>query len=133
MATATVVNDDEAKPEAGSAHEARPSPREFALNVNKMDWEEAKDYPPGTRVKVLRHGTGREGWTILLDLPPGWHMDSHAHTTTEQHFVLEGSYEIDGRIFPAGSYQLISKGIQHGPLSSPTGAVILVMWDAIGT
>ena len=99
----------------------------------EMEWQEADQYPPGAKVKVLRQGDeSGAGWTILLKLPPHWHMNPHTHTTTEEHYVLEGEYENEGCRFPAGSYQLIPKGTHHGALTTETGAIILITWDLVG-
>jgi len=92
------------------------------------NWEEAKGYPKGTKIKILRDEDNRK--TILLKLPKGFKMGSHSHITTEQHFVLEGAYSSDGEDYPTGSYQIFSSGDEHGPFMSEKGALILVIWDA---
>jgi hypothetical protein len=56
-------------------------------------------------------------------------MEGHSHTTLEQHFVLEGMYESEGKTYKAGTYRLIPRHKTHGPFKSSTGAVILVIWD----
>lgn len=103
------------------------------LRTNQMAWQQARDYPEGAEVKVLREGKASQGRTVLLKLPPGWQMYAHSHRTLEQHYVLEGEYESEGRVFGPGSYQRITKGTDHGPFSTESGAVILVVWDPIGT
>ena len=103
------------------------------LRANEMEWQQASNYPEGAQMKVLREGDGLHGRTILLKLPPGWRMSAHSHTAVEQHYVLEGEYESQRRVFGPGSYQLITKETDHGPFSSESGAVILVVWDPIGS
>jgi anti-sigma factor ChrR (cupin superfamily) len=100
----------------------------ISLNTNDMEWQQAKNYPEGTMSKILRDDGERK--TILLKVPPGFKMDSHSHTVVEQHFILEGEYEIGGKIHKVGSYQLIPQEYTHGPFYSENGAVILVIWDA---
>jgi len=56
-------------------------------------------------------------------------MEGHSHTTVEQHFVLEGEYESEGKVYKAGTYRLIPEHETHGPFKSSKGAVILVIWD----
>jgi len=92
-------------------------------------WENADDYFEGTLRKVLRQEGGRR--TVLLKLPAGFSMSPHSHITAEQHFVLEGEYSSNGKLFPAGSYQIFSPGDEHGPFESKNGALILVVWDSI--
>jgi len=98
------------------------------LNVyDELGWKEAKGYPKGTRIKTLRDEGNAK--TIWLKLPKGFYMDSHSHVTTEQHFVIEGEYKSDGKIYQSGTYQLIPAGVDHGPFESKNGAIVLVVWD----
>jgi anti-sigma factor ChrR (cupin superfamily) len=96
---------------------------------DKLGWKQAKGYQKGTRIKTLRDEGNAK--TILLKLPKGFYMDSHSHVTTEQHFVIEGEYESDGKIYKAGAYQSIPAGSDHGPFESKNGAVMLVVWDSL--
>ncbi|MBN2631951.1 MAG: cupin domain-containing protein [Bacteroidales bacterium] len=95
----------------------------------EKEWEEAIDYPEGTKMKTLRDNA--EGRTILLKLAAGFKLGSHSHVVAEQHLVLKGSYTSDGRTFPAGSFQIYSPHEEHGPFESEEGALILVIWDAL--
>ena len=107
--------------------------KEVMYNTSEMAWQEAKGYPPGAKIKVLREEGPSQGRTVLLRLPPNWEMEAHSHTTVEQHYILEGEYEIQGKAFVAGSYQLIPRKTDHGPFATKSGAVILVIWDSVGT
>jgi quercetin dioxygenase-like cupin family protein len=100
---------------------------ERSVNYKEMNWEEAVGYPDGTRIKLLRKENGPN--TVLLQLPQGFQMDAHCHTTTEQHFVLEGEYRSGEKTYRTGSYRIIPAGANHGPFQSEKGAVVLVIWD----
>ena len=93
------------------------------------NWEDAIGYHDGTLRTVLRDDAN--GKTILLKLPPGFYMAPHSHLTTEEHFILDGSYEINGETFGKGSYQIFEPHSEHGPFYSKDGALVLVMWDAL--
>ena len=98
------------------------------MNVfNNTGWENASNYPKGTLKKVLRNENG--AITMLIKFPENFKMEPHSHITTEQHFVLEGSYSSKGKKYSAGSYQLIQEHENHGPFESKEGALILVIWD----
>ncbi len=100
------------------------------LNLyDDMHWENADEYFKGTLKKVLRNDEGAK--TILLKLPAGFYMAPHSHITTEQHFVLDGEYESNGKKISKGSYQIFSEGDEHGPFKSEKGALILVIWDPV--
>ena len=94
-----------------------------------LNWEDANEYFNGTKRKVLRDENGCR--TVLLKLPKNFYMAPHSHIITEQHFVLKGEYTSKGKNFPVGSYQIFSKGDDHGPFESKNGALILVIWDPI--
>jgi anti-sigma factor ChrR (cupin superfamily) len=103
---------------------------EILLNTNELEWEESDTYPHGTMVKVLRdEGEVR---SLLLKLSPGFHMDPHAHTTSEQHFILEGGYETGSWKFGPGAYHYLPARMNHGPYTSKNGAVVLVIWEKQG-
>lgn len=101
--------------------------KEIAINCDKMEWENASGYPSGTKIKVLCDD--KSGRTILLKLPKGFTMEAHCHVKTEQHFVLEGQYKSGEQLFGSQTYQLIPKGVTHGPFTSEKGATVLVIWN----
>ncbi len=92
-----------------------------------MEWEEAKGYPTGTKIKVFRGNDEPE--TFLLKIQNDFQLGAHSHTATEQHIVLEGEYISNDKTFRKGSYRLIPAGITHGPFTSEHGAIILVIRD----
>jgi quercetin dioxygenase-like cupin family protein len=102
---------------------------EITINYEKMKWADAPGYPEGSKIKILREGGPGEGKTFLHKIKKGFKMEGHSHTTVEQHFVLEGEYESEGKVYKAGTYRLIPKHETHGPFKSSKGAVILVIWD----
>ena len=101
--------------------------QEIFVDCNQMQWQQAENYPTGTMIKILRDYEDKK--TILLKLLPGFIMDEHSHTVVEQHYVLDGEYEIEGRSYDQGSYQLIPPGCSHCPFYSKEGAIVLVIWD----
>lgn len=103
--------------------------KEESINYEKMKWADAPGYPEGSKIKILREGGPGEGKTFLRKIKKGFKMEGHSHTTVEQHIVLKGEYESEGKVFKAGTYRLIPKHETHGPFKSSQGAVILVIWD----
>lgn len=100
------------------------------LNLyDDLNWENADEYFKGTFKKILRDDKGAK--TILLKLPAGFYMAPHSHITVEQHFVLEGEYESNGKKISKGSFQIFAEGDEHGPFKSKNGALVLVIWDPI--
>ncbi len=101
------------------------------VNVNDLEWSGAAEYPTGTEEKVLSIGGNIAPRAIMLKLPPGWRMDSHSHRFTELHYVLEGQVESQGQKYAAGTFRVIPKEVEHGPYSSETGAIVLVIWCSL--
>ncbi len=100
---------------------------DMIVKANDLEWQDAGEtYMRGTLIKVLRDDVG--GRTILLKIPAGFRQESHSHLRTEQHYVIRGAYEMGDILCPEGTYQLIHKDSTHGPITSATGAEILVIW-----
>jgi quercetin dioxygenase-like cupin family protein len=101
-----------------------------AVNVkaDDIEWQPAAGYPSGAEEKVLSAGGPSAPRTILLKMPPGWSMGIHSHRFTESHYVLQGEYESQGEVCPAGTYRVIPKEIKHGPFSTEKGATVLITW-----
>lgn len=102
---------------------------EVAINESDLPWERAVSYQEGTRWKVLRRSSEEEPKAALLKLPPAFEMDAHAHVYNEQHYVLQGQYESQGKRFRTGSYRMIPRHMNHGPFRSAHGALVLVVWE----
>jgi len=102
---------------------------ETTIKYEKMKWTDTPGYPEGSKIKILREGGPGEGKTFLRKIKRGFKMEGHSHTTVEQHIVLKGEYESEGKVFKAGTYRLIPKHETHGPFKSSQGAVVLVIWD----
>jgi hypothetical protein len=113
--------------ERGGPIENGGNVEEVLLNTNEMEWQEMDGYPSGTMVKVLKEDG--ETRTLLMKIPPGFHLDPHCHITCEQHFILEGGYETSGWKFGPGTYHYLPARRLHGPWDSKEGAVILVICE----
>lgn len=99
-----------------------------SVNVNDLEWSGAAEYPAGTEEKVLSIGGSIAPRATMLRLPSGWKMESHSHRFTELHYVLEGEVESQGQKYPAGTFRVIPKEVEHGPFTAATGATVLVIW-----
>lgn len=100
---------------------------DIMLDTAQLAWEDGRSYAEGTQLKLLRDsGLAR---SILLKLPAGFQMEAHSHTCSEQHYVLEGSYEVGDDVFGPGTYRFVPPHTDHGPFSSREGAVLLVIWE----
>ena len=102
--------------------------KEIQVNTTDMEWQDAINYPAGVKEKVLCDGSGNAPKSCILQIRSEWEMDAHVHVYTELHYVLDGEYESQGRTYPAGTFRMIPKHVNHGPFKTKTGATILVIW-----
>jgi anti-sigma factor ChrR (cupin superfamily) len=101
---------------------------ERSVNSSTVPWEHGKDYPTGLKWKTLRTGPDGKPRVALILLEAGFEMEAHSHDLAENHYVLEGMYESQGKEYPSGSYRYIPRHTEHGPVESHAGALILVVW-----
>lgn len=100
--------------------------KQITIDTNKIEWQEADGYPQGTKIKILRRD--ESGQTVMLQLQPGFEISGHTHTRNEEHYVLDGQYEIGDKIYFQGTYQFFPADTSHGPFTSQTGAILLISW-----
>jgi anti-sigma factor ChrR (cupin superfamily) len=101
--------------------------QEIILDYKNTEWKNTSNSPHGLSCKTLRdEGATR---TLLLKFPEGVTIDGHKHSHTEQHFIVKGHYESDGRKYSPGYYRLIPAGTDHGPFFVKSELVILVIWE----
>ena len=100
--------------------------KELHVSANDIDWQPAEGYPAGAMQKVLHDGSDSMPWSILLKIQPGWMMDEHSHVYTEMHYVLNGEYESQAKVYASGSLRIIPAHTTHGPFTTISGAVVLV-------
>jgi len=101
--------------------------KEIFIRADDIDWQPAEGYPAGAMQKVLHEGSDSMPRTFLLKIQAGWMLVEHSHVHTELHYVLEGDYESQDKVYPAGSFRMIPAHTNHGPFTTLAGAVILVI------
>lgn len=103
--------------------------KEQMIDYEKMEWKEVQGYPTGRKIKIFREEGAGTGKTFMLKIEKGCEMLRPCLNTVEQHFVLDGQYESEGRVYKAGTYRLIPKQETRGVLKTSEGATILVICD----
>jgi len=97
----------------------------------EMPWEALTEFPGEGEIKRLRdQGTGR-GMTIMVRLPAHGHITPHAHTAAVQHYVLEGEYESEGKVYGAGTHRLLPGGADVADITTQGGTTILMIYDPL--
>jgi hypothetical protein len=97
----------------------------------EMAWEPSPLFPGYAEVKILRSEAEGGARTLLVRLPPGGKIVPHSHLAAVQHYVLDGEYETEGKIFRAGAYRLLPKDADVGTIYTQKGAMILMIYDPV--
>lgn len=78
---------------------------------------------------VLRTDPASSGSCLLVSFPEGWERGPGSYTCAEHAVVIDGSIELDGSLWEAGSAFVIRAGAQRTRTFSPGGA-LAVAWFA---
>lgn len=95
-------------------------------------WAKLTGFPGKGEVKVLRDEGGSRARTLLIRIHPGGEIRPHAHEAPVQHYVLDGEYECEGRIYSAGTYRFLPEHANMAPISTQNGTTILMIYDPVG-
>ena len=98
------------------------------MNTNALDWQHRAE---GTiwQKPLYRQGGHRE-WTMLLKLEPGAESPFHTHPNGEEVFVIDGQFEDDDGVYPAGTWTRSPPGSAHR-VWSDKGAILFVRLGGI--
>jgi quercetin dioxygenase-like cupin family protein len=86
------------------------------------------DVMPLIKVKTLFKSDDGKG--VLFRFQPGARLPAHEHGTDEECVVLEGELHIGSEIVRSGDFHLARRGLPHGDLTSPSGALFYIRTGA---
>jgi anti-sigma factor ChrR (cupin superfamily) len=98
------------------------------MNTNALDWQPRTD--TGVWQKPLYRQGGYREWTQLLKLEPGAEAPHHGHPNGEEVFVIDGEFEDEFGVYPAGTWTRSPPGSAH-TVRSPKGAILYVRFGGI--
>ncbi len=104
---------------------AARTPGRYTVAGGDADWFDTG--LPGIRAKVLAMDKGREVATLLIRAEPGAVYPSHTHHGPEECYVVSGSIIIDGRELRAGDFHHADADSEHGEITTPGGAEVLIV------
>ena len=100
--------------------------------VPDMNWEATTAFPGEAEVKVLRGAAAGNASTMLVRLNPGGRAVPHSHIAIVQHYILEGEYESEGKVYRAGTYRLFPGHCDVAEITTENGVSILMIYDPAG-
>ncbi len=92
------------------------------MAMNDLPWKPTPT--PGIDMKVLVQDDDTGLLTALFRWQPGTVLALHEHVEIEQSYVLEGEFEDEDGVYPAGNFVWRPKGHRH-IARSPKGALVL--------
>lgn len=115
-------------PERKAALRARVLARagEATTLVLRADQGEWRPLCPGIEVKSLRRDLAGGSETSLWRLQPHARVPGHGHASEEECLVLNGAVLVDGQTYSSGDYLLAGPGVEHAPVASGQGALLLI-------
>lgn len=102
---------------------------EIIHHTQYMGWGELRQFPGPADVKILREETDCGAKTMLVRVPPHGKIIPHGHRGVVQHYVLEGQYETDGKLYGSGSYRMMPEQYDVSPITTEKGVTILMIYD----
>lgn len=105
---------------------------EHVTYTPEMSWEKLTEFPGEGEVKRLRDQEPGKGKTILVRLHAGAQINPHSHTGAVQHYILEGEYETEGKVYGAGTYRLFPAHADVPDISTQNGVTVLMVYDPVG-
>ena len=97
----------------------------LTVHLNNEGWI---DVLPLIKMKTLFESDDGKG--VLFRFQPGARLPAHEHGTDEECVVLEGELRIGTEVVRTGDFHLARRGIPHGDLTSPTGALFYIRTGA---
>ena len=102
---------------------------EFKDILEKGEWQTEGVKPAGGKEIILYHDEASGTHCRLLRLEPGFKGGSEPleHDCEEVVYIISGGLVNTrlGHIYEAGTVAVFPKGVKHGPLAAPVGALTL--------
>ncbi|MEW4467821.1 cupin domain-containing protein [Parasphingorhabdus sp. JC815] len=85
---------------------------------------------PDAEIKMLSRDPSDGACSTLMRYPAGWSRSGPEHILADEEFyVLDGSLEMDGHVYPADSYAYLPAGWTRHEMSAPNGCVLLAFYN----
>jgi hypothetical protein len=101
------------------------------LSMPEIPWKPFTEFPGDAEVKTLRDEGPGKPRTLLIRLPANGKVESHSHVVNVQHYLLEGEYESEGKLWRAGTYRLLPGHADVADITTENGVTILMIYDPL--
>jgi hypothetical protein len=112
-------------------HEKNQTPLQTESSANfvtlRADHGKWNKIAEGAFIKKLFVDDVRRTVTSLVRLQPGGRLESHRHHLTEECYILEGDYHINGEVLGPGDYHCALPGSVDEELYSVGGTIFLLI------
>jgi quercetin dioxygenase-like cupin family protein len=101
------------------------TPTRYTVLASEGEWGQTP--LAGITMKVLAVDRARGLATLLVRGEPGAVYPSHHHSGPEECYVIRGTVHVDGRVLHPGDFHHADADSDHGELSTPDGAEVLIV------
>ncbi len=101
------------------------APGRYTVTAGEGEWTDSG--LPGMQVKMLSIDHARGLVTMLIRAEAGAVYPPHRHSAAEECYVIRGTVLVDGRTLGPGDFHHADAGSDHGELSTPDGAEVLIV------
>jgi len=105
--------------------------KERVIHTPDVEWHDLPQFPGNVKAKVLREDPSSGAKVMIVRLTVGAQIVPHAHSSAVQHYVLEGEYESEGRVYRAGAYRFLPPHASLAPITTTGGVVMLMVYDPV--
>lgn len=103
--------------------------REFKSPESVAAWKQVPNLPQGAEEIILYKDEKSGTYARILRLPPGFRGGEKAlkHDFDEVVYIAQGGIvdRLTNTPYPTGYYASFPKGLEHGPLDAPVGAIFI--------
>ncbi|HEY7298040.1 MAG TPA: cupin domain-containing protein [Xanthobacteraceae bacterium] len=102
--------------------------KRVVVHASSVDWKSSP--VPGVERRMLdRIGDEVARATSIVRYAPGSYFPPHVHGGGEEFLVLEGEFQDEQGVFPAGSYVRNPPQSRHTPASTPGCMLFVKLWQ----
>ena len=104
----------------------RPDNETLVARTGDADWQATGT--SGFLIKPLFEDEDSNHRTWLMKVEPGAEAPAHAHTETEQIYVIEGSFYDQENTYGPGDFAIRAPGVMHTG-GSENGAIVMLVYS----
>jgi hypothetical protein len=102
--------------------------RDFKSPESVSKWTQLSGFPPGVEELIIYRDKNSQTYARLVRMPVGFPGAAKLkHDFDEVVYIVQGGIvdTVTKKGYPEGHFAFFPKGLEHGPLASPVGALVI--------